>query len=292
MVVILVDDMGFSDIGCYGSEIPTPNLDALAANGLRFTQFYDAGRCCPTRAALLTGLYSHQAGVGHMVEDQGAPGYRGRLMPNAVTFAQVLAGYFTAMAGKWHVGMENGAAPWERGFDRSLNAAAGGFYYPDSSRAKLFLNGEALANDDARLPKNWYSTDLWTTFGLKFIDEAVTAKTIRPLFAAQRAAFRLAGPGRGHCPLPGCLSGGSDALRQRRFERQNSWAFSGPTPWPPLVQPTFRPGTRWIKKRKIDSITSWPYMRRWCQAHGPGHRRSRWLDSSSVAFLIRHSSCS
>src|ERR1051325_10983670 len=90
IVVILADDMGFSDIGCYGSEIPTPNLDALAANGLRFTQFYNTGRCCPTRAALLTGLYSHQAGVGHMTEDKGAPGYRGRLNDSCVTIAEVL----------------------------------------------------------------------------------------------------------------------------------------------------------------------------------------------------------
>src|SRR5690349_14123051 len=73
IVIILVDDMGFSDIGCYGSEIPTPNIDKLAAGGLRFTQFYNTGRCCPTRAALLTGLYSHQAGVGHMVTDRGQP---------------------------------------------------------------------------------------------------------------------------------------------------------------------------------------------------------------------------
>ena len=78
IVVILVDDMGFSDIGCYGSEIPTPNLDKLAAGGLRFTQFYNTGRCCPTRASLLTGLYPHQAGVGHMTEDRGEDGYRGR----------------------------------------------------------------------------------------------------------------------------------------------------------------------------------------------------------------------
>lgn len=75
IVVILVDDMGFSDIGCYGSEIPTPHLDALAKNGLRFTQFYNTGRCCPTRAALLTGVYPHQAGVGHMMENRGVPGY-------------------------------------------------------------------------------------------------------------------------------------------------------------------------------------------------------------------------
>src|SRR5256885_215149 len=123
IAVILVDDMGFSDIGCYGSEIPTPNLDKLAAGGLRFTQFYNTGRCCPSRATLLTGLYSHQAGIGHMVEDKGAPGYRGRLNDSCVTLAEVLgpAGYFTAMSGKWHVGHEHGVTPTSRGFERSLN---------------------------------------------------------------------------------------------------------------------------------------------------------------------------
>src|SRR5438046_8531783 len=98
ILVILCDDMGFCDIGCYGSEIQTPHLDKLAAEGLRFTQFYNTGRCCPTRASLLTGLYAHQAGVGHMVEDKGLPGYRGRLNDQCVTIGQVLqsAGYFTA----------------------------------------------------------------------------------------------------------------------------------------------------------------------------------------------------
>ena len=174
IIVILVDDMGFSDIGCYGSEIPTPNLDALAVGGLRFTQFYNTGRCCPTRAALLTGIYSHQAGVGHMTDDKGVPGYQGHLNDQCATFAEVLkpAGYFTAMTGKWHVGQNLGVTPWGRGFERSLNAAAGGFYQAGRPNAKLFLNGEALADDDVRVPKNWYSTDLWTTFGLKFIDEA------------------------------------------------------------------------------------------------------------------------
>ena len=90
IIVILVDDMGFSDIGCYGSEIPTPNLDKLAATGLRFTQFYNTGRCCPTRAALLTGLYSHEAGVGHMTEDDNVPGYRGRLNDDCVTMGEVM----------------------------------------------------------------------------------------------------------------------------------------------------------------------------------------------------------
>lgn len=119
IVVILVDDMGFSDIGCYGSEIATPELDKLAAGGLRFTQFYNTARCCPTRAALLTGLYSHQTGVGHMTEDRVSPGYRGRLNDECVTLAEALrpAGYFTAMTGKWHVGQNHGVTPWGRGFE-------------------------------------------------------------------------------------------------------------------------------------------------------------------------------
>ena len=105
VVVILSDDMGFSDLGCYGGEIHTPNLDKLAAGGLRFTQFYNTARCCPTRAALLTGLYPHQAGVGHMTEDKGLDGYRGDLNRSCVTMAEVLrpAGYHTYMLGKWHV---------------------------------------------------------------------------------------------------------------------------------------------------------------------------------------------
>src|SRR5262245_54283696 len=90
IIIIMSDDMGFSDIGCYGGEINTPNLDSLAANGVRFTQFYNTARCCPTRAALLTGLYPHQAGVGHMMEDRGYDGYRGDLNRNAVTIAEVL----------------------------------------------------------------------------------------------------------------------------------------------------------------------------------------------------------
>ena len=105
IVVILADDLGFSDIGCYGGEIHTPNLDYLAANGLRFNRFYNTSRCCPTRASLLTGLYNHQAGIGEMTTDRNLPGYRGYLTENTVTIAEVLkqAGYHTAMSGKWHV---------------------------------------------------------------------------------------------------------------------------------------------------------------------------------------------
>ena len=122
IVVILADDLGFSDIGCYGSEVPTPNLDKLAAEGVRFTQFYNTPRCSPTRAALLTGLYSQEAGMGWLdnkVEPKSR-GFHGKLLPRCVTIAEVLrdAGYFTAMTGKWHLGQQNGTPPWKRGFMR------------------------------------------------------------------------------------------------------------------------------------------------------------------------------
>ena len=126
IVLIMADDMGYSDIGCYGGEVETPNLDGLAAGGLRFTQFYNTGRCCPTRASLLTGLYPHQAGVGWMMTDSGHDGYRGDLNQNCRTIAEVLrpAGYNTYMCGKWHVTKQESAMgerynwPLQRGFDR------------------------------------------------------------------------------------------------------------------------------------------------------------------------------
>ena len=97
IIIMMADDMGFSDIGCYGGEIETPNIDGLAARGLRFTQFYNTARCCPTRACLITGLYSHQAGVGHMMGDRGFDGFRGDLNENCVTIGQAMktAGYAT-----------------------------------------------------------------------------------------------------------------------------------------------------------------------------------------------------
>ncbi len=105
IVLIMADDLGFSDIGCYGGEIQTPHLDSLAQNGLRFSNFYNISRCCPTRASLLTGLYNQEAGIGEMTTDRGLPGYRSHLTENAVTIAEVLrsAGYRTGMVGKWHV---------------------------------------------------------------------------------------------------------------------------------------------------------------------------------------------
>jgi arylsulfatase len=137
------DDMGYSDIGCYGSEINTPVLDGLSANGLRFTQFYNTARCCPTRASLLTGLYPHQAGIGHMTDNKGVDGYRGNLNRNCVTIAEVLktADYSTYVSGKGHVTKEThpesdeGKFNWptQRGFDRFYGTIIGANSFWDPS---------------------------------------------------------------------------------------------------------------------------------------------------------------
>jgi arylsulfatase A-like enzyme len=148
VILILADDMGFSDIGCYGSEIRTPNLDRLGRKGVRFSQGYNTARCCPSRAALLTGLYPHQAGVGNMVANWGRPAYQGYLRTDCVTIAEVLrdAGYRTWMTGKWHVGgnqvpndpstwhpgAPNQPSPLDRGFDRFFGTlgGAGSYFRP------------------------------------------------------------------------------------------------------------------------------------------------------------------
>lgn len=242
IIVILADDLGYADLGSFGGEIPTPNLDKLAENGVRLTNFYNTARCCPTRAALLTGLYSHQAGIGHMMEDKGAdhPAYRGHLNNNTVTIAEVLksAGYFTAMTGKWHVGQPYGVVPWKRGFDRSLNAPAGGFYYKDGANAKLFLNGEELQRDSDKLPENWYSTDLWTDFGLKFIDEALGEKKPFLLYLAHNAPhFPLQAPEDEIAKFRGKYKEGWSKLRESRYKRQLELGLIDPSWKLPPINP-------------------------------------------------------
>ena len=227
IVVIMVDDMGFSDIGPYGSEIPTPNLDQLASAGVKFSQFYNTGRCCPTRASLLTGLYSHQASVGHMTADQGVPGYRGQLSENCVTIGQVLqnAGYFTMMTGKWHVGFNDRVNPWSLGFDRSLNLPAGGVHFSNQTGSKgnspIYLNGEKISTEDPRLSPPWYGSDLWTDQGIRFIDEALGAK--KPFFwylAHTAPHFPCMAPEATIAKYRGKYKKGWDQLNRERHERQ------------------------------------------------------------------------
>ncbi|MBI1355497.1 MAG: sulfatase-like hydrolase/transferase [Acidobacteria bacterium] len=170
IVLILADDMGFSDLSSYGSEIDTPNLDRLAANGLRYTQFYNVGRCAPTRASLLTGLYNHHAGVGHMVEDFGLPGYRGRLNPEAVTIGEALrpAGYRTIAVGKWHVGSPRGSWPLDRGFDRFYGSPQGDLHY-----FRMFGGRSLVLGDQVIEPgEDWFSTEAYTEQAIGFIREA------------------------------------------------------------------------------------------------------------------------
>lgn len=157
IIIVMADDMGFSDIGCYGSEIQTPNLDRLAGKGVRFAQFYNNARCCPTRASLLTGLYSHQAGIGHMVENRGTPAYQGFLNDKCVTIAEALGatGYKTYMSGKWHVGEQRPHWPVDRGFQKSYSLISGASNY-----FKLPA-GRTLVRDDERITPDddWYITD-------------------------------------------------------------------------------------------------------------------------------------
>jgi arylsulfatase A-like enzyme len=250
IVVILVDDMGFSDIGCYGGETRTPNIDRLAAGGVRFTQFYNTARCCPTRASLLTGLYPHQAGVGHMTDERrGAdgeplPGYSGRLNDRCATIAEALrpAGYFTAMTGKWHVGQNHGVTPWGRGFERNLTAAAGGFFFHDSSGGgALFYNGRNVGRTGNPLPPQWYTTDLWTDFGLKFVDEARAARKPFFLYLAHNAPhFPLQAPPEDVARWRGKFTAGWDRLRAARHKRQQEMGLVDKS-WPLAPRPDHVP---------------------------------------------------
>jgi len=179
VIIVMADDMGWSDIGCYGSEIETPNLDRLAKNGLRFTQFYNTGRCCPTRASLLTGTYPHQAGIGHMMNDTGLPGYTGDLGSNVQTIAEVLspAKYSTYLSGKWHVtpkihpGSSQHNWPRQRGFDRFYGTihGAGSFFDPNSlTRDNTLISPHA---DKEYKPKEFYYTDAINDHATRFINE-------------------------------------------------------------------------------------------------------------------------
>ena len=226
----MADDMGYSDIGCYGGEIATPALNALAENGLRFTQFYNAARCCPTRAALLTGLYPHQAGVGKMVSSKPAKDpnpTQGYLNKNCVTIAEVLkpAGYRCYMAGKWHVGEFRPAWPIDRGFDRYYGLISGGMNYFDITKSKRKGLQRVFARDDRRLTPGgdeFYTTDAFTDEALSMLHDHKSNNSKQPFFlylAFNAPHWPLHAPAELIRKYEGRYAAGWTVLRQQRYQR-------------------------------------------------------------------------
>ncbi|QDU86819.1 Arylsulfatase [Pirellulimonas nuda] len=226
VVLIMADDLGYSDIGCYGGEIPTPNLDALAAGGVRFSQFYNTSRCCPTRASLLTGLYQHQAGVGHMTTegannfDYGVDGYRGQLNRCCTTLAERLkeAGYHTYMAGKWHLGHEMDDRPLQRGFDKFYGSLSGAFSYFSPQGDRYLMRGnDALPPPD---PADYYTTDAFTDEAIGWIEQQKDDAPFFLYLAYNAPHWPLHAKPADIEKFVGKYRKGWDALRQERFDRQ------------------------------------------------------------------------
>lgn len=217
VLLIVADDLGYSDLGCYGGEIETPHLDSLAADGIRLTRFYNMGRCCPSRACILTGQYPHRVGLGHMTQDIGRPGYRGRLSEDAQTIAQVLAGggYRSFISGKWHLGTED---PTKHGFEE---------FYGTLVSAKTFWD----PNHFLRLPKghpkreykpeNFYATDAVTDHAIDFLDQARETPD-KPWFlylAYNAPHFPLQAPKKDIAKYADRYHEGWDVAREKRLAR-------------------------------------------------------------------------
>ncbi|MFC5039463.1 arylsulfatase [Tianweitania sediminis] len=225
ILIILNDDMGFSDIGCYGGEVETPNLDGLATGGLRYSQFYNTARCSPSRASLMTGLHPHQTGIGILTYDTGPEGYAGDLNRRCVTMAEVLreAGYGTYLSGKWHVAKNlrepTDSWPMQRGFDKFYGTiiGAGSFFYPNT-----LTRGNENIEHEARDDAEFFYTDAISDQAAAFIHEHHAASPDKPLF--QYVTYTAP-----HWPLhahdediakyKGRFDAGWDRLREQRLER-------------------------------------------------------------------------
>lgn len=233
ILVILADDLGYSDIGCYGGDIETPNLDRLAENGIRFTRFYNTARCCPSRASLLTGLHPHQAGMGAMVGPAtDAEGYQGDLNKRCVTLAEVLgtAGYSTYMAGKWHVarswdGSDKHSWPLQRGFERYFGTIYG---------AGSYFDPRLLVRDNdttSRSPDDFYYTDAISDTSILFLEDHMRENPEKPFFMY----VTYTAP---HWPMHakpediekyrGRFDEGWDRLREKKVERMKSLELVDP----------------------------------------------------------------
>ncbi len=239
IVLILVDDMGFSDIGCFGSEIETPSIDRLAREGVTFTQAYNCARCCPTRASILTGLYPHEAGVGDMVNDLGPRPYQGFLRDDCVTIAEVLgaAGYRTLMSGKWHVGghfSRQDSSDWtlddprrplpvDRGFDSwyGTPAGAGSYWNP-----KPLFRDRRIIDPDF---DDYYYTDAVTEHAVRMMQGSAAGGDPFFLYVAYTAPhWPLHAPAETVAKYEGRYAAGWEALRNERFERMRGLGLLAP----------------------------------------------------------------
>lgn len=230
IILIMSDDMGYADISPYGGEIRTPNLQRLADKGVRFTQFYNTARCCPTRASLLTGLYPHQTGIGHMTNspenptghDYELPGYKGVLNQHCVTIAEALkeAGYTTMMTGKWHLGFEKKAQwPLQRGFEKyyGIIPGASNYFKPEYPRGITYGNDTITITDE-----DYYTTDAFTDYGMQFIDESLEQSKDKPFFlylAYNAPHWPLNAPQEDIDRYKGKYMKGWQQLREERYKR-------------------------------------------------------------------------
>jgi arylsulfatase A-like enzyme len=221
ILYILADDLGFSDLGCFGGEIHTPTLDALAAGGARLTQFYNTGRCCPSRAALLTGQYPHRVGLGHMTtNDLGHPGYRGVVSDEARTIAQVLApaGYRCFMSGKWHLGTPD---PTRHGFEEMYGTLVSAKRFFDPDHLVRFPEGRKARSYP---PGKFYATDAVTDHALDFLQLARETPD-KPWFlylAYNAPHFPLHAPKEEIAKYAKRYHGGWDKLREERLARMKT----------------------------------------------------------------------
>lgn len=228
-LVIVADDLGFSDIGAFGGEINTPNLDRLAYAGIRFTDFHSAPACSPTRSMLLTGTDHHIAGIGTMSEVlppafKGAPGYEGYLNDRVVALPELLrdAGYLTLMSGKWHLGRTIDRSPWARGFERSFALLPGGASHYGGSRATASLPGPTLYTEDDQfvtVGDDFYSSDSYTDTLLRYFRERPEDDE-KPFFAYlpfQAPHWPLQAPAELIANYRGRYDAGPDALREERL---------------------------------------------------------------------------
>lgn len=244
IILIMCDDMGFSDLGCYGSEIRTPNIDRLANHGVRFSQFTNTGRSCPSRAALVTGRYQHEVGMGWMTAvDEHRPGYRGQISNDYPTIAEILKanGYSTYMSGKWHLtldqsyGKPNGSMPTQRGFERFYGCLSGGgsYYKPKP----LYNNMDSIGLKE--IPDDYYYTTAITDSATSFILQHDTQKPLFLYVAYYAPHLPLQAPEDRVARCRPYYNDGYDVLRNRRLDRQKQLGLFPDTAQLPIYEYEF-----------------------------------------------------